>query len=463
MEIILRRIMKNIMHFLIRSLVIIIGMLYMGSATAQPSRDAPPTWTPPELVKIIEEGLTQNKEIQSLESYLAKLKEEIPLAGSLADPRIGIGILNLPVDTFRFDKEPMTKKELFIAQKIPWFGKLSLKTQVAVLKANRQEAILTAKRLELARQIATTYFELGFVATSQEINARLTGMVDQILRVAETGYTAGRGLQQDILLAQVELSKLLDEKIILEKKRRTLEDRINELLNRKSFIPVKPPREIIWPDPILNVKELQARALKQNPWIKVRKAEVNQAGLEIELALKDYWPDMDFKVAYGQRDEDKTGRDLDDFISASVVMNIPLWKNSRQDKRLAAARKSYQSAMKSCQNLIESLPHKVDALTAEVSYTQNSYRLMADALIVQAEQWAQSSMAAYKVGKVEFATMISAWMQLLRLELQAEKYLFNIYQKLAELEEVIGGPILQKEKRSPLSPLHQGKSKSPQQ
>ena len=62
----------------------------------------------------------------------------------------------------------MTQKQLFIAQKIPWFGKLNLKTQLAVLKADRQKAILMAKQLELARQIATAYFELGFIAGSQK-------------------------------------------------------------------------------------------------------------------------------------------------------------------------------------------------------------------------------------------------------------------------------------------------------
>ncbi len=421
------------------------GALYPESATAQPSQNAPPIRPPPELLKIIKEGLSNNKEIQSLESQVASLKEEIPFAGSLADPRIGIGLLNLPVDTFRFDQEPMTQKQLFVAQKIPWFGKLSLKTQLAVLKADRQEAILIAKQLELARQLSTAYFELGFIAGSRKINERLAGMMKQILRVTEIGYAAGRGLQQDVLLAQVEFSKLLDEKIMLKKKYRTLEDRINELLNRESFTPVPLPGKMIYPNVRLSVKKLQAQALKQNPWIRVRASDVKQAGLKIELALKDYWPDMDFKVAYGQRDEDRTGRDLDDFVSASVVINIPLWKENRQDKKLAASRAGRQAAMKFYQNLIKSLPHKVDALSAEVSYTQNSYRLMADALIVQAEQLAQSSLAAYKVGKIEFATMIRARVQLLRLELQAEKYLFNIYQKLAELEEIIGGSLLLKD------------------
>jgi outer membrane protein TolC len=434
--------MTNSIHSLIRLAFTIALALFLAGATAKPLRAAPPIWPPPDLAKIIDEGLSKNKEIQSLEAQITSLKEEIPFAGSLADPRVGIGLLNLPVDTFRFDQEPMTQKQLFIAQKIPWFGKLSLKTQMAVLKAYRQEAILTAKKLELARQIAAAYFELGFIDSSRKINERLSGMVNRILRMTEIGYATGQGLHQDVILAQVEFSKLLDEKIMLGKKYRTLEDKINELLNRESFTPVNPPGKMIYPDVKLSVKKLQAQALKNNPWIKVRESDVKQADLRVELAMKDYWPDMDFKVAYGQRDEDRTGRDLDDFVSASVVINIPLWKETRQDKKLAASKADRQAAMNSYQNLIKSLPHKVDAISAEVSYTQNSYRFMADAMITQAEQLAQSSMAAYQVGKVEFATMIRARIQLLRLELKAEKYLFDIYQKLAELEEIIGGSLL---------------------
>ena len=130
------------------------------------------------------------------------MKKEIPFAGSLDDPRLGFAILNLPTDSFDFDQEAMTQKQIFIAQKFPWFGKLDLRTQRATLNAVRQQAILDAKRLELARKIAVAYYELGFVATSLETNARLTDIVAQLLGVAETRYATGRGLQQDVLQAQ---------------------------------------------------------------------------------------------------------------------------------------------------------------------------------------------------------------------------------------------------------------------
>ncbi|MBW2218019.1 MAG: TolC family protein [Deltaproteobacteria bacterium] len=404
-------------------------------------------WAPQELTQIINEGLENNKEIQSLEAIVESLKEKAGFAGSLNDPRIGIAVLNLPTDSFRFDEQPMTQKQLFIAQKIPWFGKLDLKSQRVLLMATRQEAVLLAKQLEIAKKVANAYYKLGFIHYSQEINKQLTGMMGQILSITETQYSSGRGLQQDIYQAQVEISKLLDEKIILEKKRRIMEDRINGLLNRKSFMQIKPPIKMTYPELNLSIPDLQTQALKQNPWLKVKAIEIDQAKIGIELANKEYWPDIDFKLAYGQRDEDIMGRDLTDFVSASMMMNVPLWKRNRQDKNLASISAGHQAAVKAYKNLMESLPHKIDALSTEVLSLQKSYRLYADTLISQTKEWAHSSLTGYKVGKMEFNTMMKAQIRLLRSEQKAVNYLFNIYQKRAELEEVIGGPLPVEESR----------------
>jgi len=418
----------------------------------------PSIWAPPQLAMLIEEGLAKNQDIQSLASKVESLKEEISFAGSLNDPRIGLGLLNLPTDTFRFDQEPMTQKQIFIAQKIPWFGKLSLRSQQAAINAIHQEAILEAKRLELSRQIASEYYELGFVASGQKINERLINMLTQLLRVSESRYAAGQGLQQDVLQAQVEVSKLLDEQITLDKKHRMLEDRINSLLNRESFIPVTPPENLKYPDTVLEEKKLQTLALAMNPWIKVKMAEIDLAGTEIELARKDYWPDMDFMVAYGQRDDTQTGQDRADFISTSVVMNIPLWQKTRQDKKLGATKLRHKAASQSYQNLVNSLPHKIDALVTDIRNLQKNYKLITGALIVQAEQWARSSLTAYEVGKVNFNTTINAQIRLLHFELQSENYLFSLYKKRSELEEVLGTPLLSQNPDDNVSHLHKEKA-----
>jgi outer membrane protein TolC len=124
-----------------------------------------------------------------------------------------------------------------------------------------------------------------------------------------------------------------------------------------------------------------------------------------------------------------------------VVFNIPLWYKMRQDPKLAATLKSRQAADNSYRNLSKSLPFQVDSLITEIHDIQKNYKLFTDALLLQADQWTRSSQSAYEVGSLEFNTMISAQIRLLRFELQADNYLYEIYRKRAELEELLGGPI----------------------
>jgi outer membrane protein, heavy metal efflux system len=423
-----------------RGAALIFFFLFFAPGPASAEMTAPISG-PAELSALIEEGLAKNGEIQSLQAQEESFRAEVSFAGALDDPRLGIGVLNLPTDTFSFNQEPMTQKQIFVAQKFPWFGKLDLRSRRTLLKAIRQQSLLEAKRLELAKKIADAYYDLGYTDRGLEINNRLYEVVTQLLRFAEMRYSTGRGLQQDVLQAQVELSKLIDERITLERTRRTLEDRINELLNRESFEAVKPVDVPISVDLSLPVNQLQDRALTHNPWLGVQQAEIDAAAVDIELAHKDYWPDMDLALAYGQRDEDSSGRHLPDFVSATVSINIPLWQKYRQDSKLEATLKSRDAAVKSYRNLLQSLPHRVDALVSEMRKLQESQRLFADALVFQADQWAKSSQAAYETGAVEFNTMLNARIRYLRFELQAQSYLYQVDKKLAELEEVLGGKL----------------------
>lgn len=415
------------------AMVLCIAILFpqMGSAETM-------IWAPAPLGVLIEEGLSNNQSIKSLQSRIDAMKELESVAGALSDPRIGIGLLNLPVDSFRFGQEPMTQKQISVAQKFPWFGKLDLQTQRAALTTGQKEVMLIVEKLSLSKKIAEAYYDLGFVSKSQEINFRLIQMVQQILRSAESRYATGYGLQQNIFQAQVELSQLSDEKITLKKKRRVKEARINELLNRKSFESIKAPSELDFSGIKISLPTLQNFAKANNPVLKAKEIEILKEQTNIDLAHKDYMPDFDMKLAYGQREENAAGQNWDDFFSAVVVMNIPLWKNSRQDKNLSAAIASHRSVEQSYQNLRESLGHQVDAMATELQDLQENFTLYKNSLLPQAGQWARAAKDAYEVDKVEFDTMIDAQIRLLKFELQAEKYLFDIYKKRAELETVIG-------------------------
>ncbi len=142
-------------------------------------------WAPAPLNDLIEEGLSNNQSIRSLQSQIEALNALESVAGSFQDPRLGIGVLNLPIDSFRFDQEPMTQKQISISQKFPWFGKLDLKSQRAALTTGQKKILLISEELTLSKKIADAWYDLGFVSKSQEINSRLIQMVQQILHLSK--------------------------------------------------------------------------------------------------------------------------------------------------------------------------------------------------------------------------------------------------------------------------------------
>jgi outer membrane protein TolC len=394
------------------------------------------------LRQLIVEGFQNNLDIAALQRQIAARRQELRAAGTWEDPVVGLGLLNLPVNSFDFNQEPMTQKQVSISQRIPWFGTLDLKTRRVALDVMQLETMLTAKKLALARDLAQVWYQLGITVESQAINDAMIGKMDQMVRIAETNYATGAGLQQDVLQAQVEQSRLIDTRITLEKDRRTLEDRIQALLNRPSFRAPGAPALSGLPSPAIESGSFEAIAARNNPELVIRRIEADMAGVEVELARKRYWPDPNIQLAYGQRDDDPLGNSRDDFVSASISFSVPIWARNKQNAQLEAALDRQRAARMRIEDLATRLPHQIDALVHELRQLRMNRDLVHNAMGVQAEQWAQSAMAAYQVGKADFNTMLNAHLRQLALERQSSQYLYRYHQKLAELDQIIGGGLL---------------------
>jgi outer membrane protein, heavy metal efflux system len=439
---------KPILH------LIILTSFWIGPILSSADGETGAQFQSEELQLLTREMLANNQGMIALKQNVAAMKQEILAAGALDDPRLGFGLLNLPADSFRFDEAPMTQKQISLAQRIPWFGKRNLKTQRAVLNALRLEAILNTRRLNLIRDLTDAYYELGFVAESQQINTRLSDHMDQIVRVAEARYGSGKGLQQDILQAQVEQSRLMDTHNKLKQQRRSLENRINSLLNRSAYAPICGPTPSDLPDLGASIEKWQAIALDANPDLQTRRIEIEQAKANVELSQKEYYPDPDLKLAYGQRDADTNGNERSDFISASVTFSLPVWAKRKQSRRWEAAVQRHDAARSMYRDLATQLPHQVDAIAAELRQFKENYTLYKEAILVQADQWSESARFSYEVGKVNFNTMVSAQLQQLKLERQAKQYLYQFYRKMAALDHLLGGRLHDHNSDSNKSQIH---------
>ncbi|MGE4519135.1 MAG: TolC family protein [Desulfobacteraceae bacterium] len=387
---------------------------------------------------LIKEAVENNRSIKSLEKKALSLKEGASSAGALPDPVAGIGFANIPTDSFDFNQEPMTQKQIFVAQNVPWLSKLDLKTEIELKKSHTVKSLKKREKALTAKKTASLYYDLIFKEHEIKANKELIRMVENIIQILDSGYSSGNLKQQDILTGHVELERLKDKKISLEKEKNIVEIKLNEVLNRDVFKNIKTKDNLPFPEIKFDSKDFKSKALENNPEIQVLKNVKNEKKEITDLVRKDYYPDMQFKASYGQRGEDAKGNDLADFFSFTASFSIPLWQNKSQDKKLASAKLMEESSDEEINSKRLTLPHKVDEILESLEMKKERYLLFKDSIIPVAEKLSQASMNDYRVGRTEFDTMIRRNMDIVKYSLESEKIKINTYKELIDLFYISG-------------------------
>lgn len=360
--------------------------------------------------------------------------------GSLPDPRISLGAANLPVDTFAFDQEPMTQLQIGVTQMFPFPGKLGLKRDMAQSEAAAVADSVDEARLRLVRDVKTLWWELFYLDRAVETIGRNRELLHQLVEVARTKYEVGRGLQQDVLLAQVELSRLQDMALQLDGMREMSAARLNALLARPAQTPWTIPQTAVAqlpqpPDP----GRLQALAERRRPWLKQARHQIDAARSAQALARKEYVPEFGVTASYGWRDGNNAdGSARADFTSLMFSASVPLFASSKQDQLVAqrgAELSAREQALADARNRVQA---EIVAVLADYRRARAELALFDDGILPQTGQAVASMLAGYQVSEVDFLSLIRTQVTLYNHELQRWRALTQAQQALAMLAAAAG-------------------------
>jgi cobalt-zinc-cadmium efflux system outer membrane protein len=404
-----------------------------------------PQKAPLKLRELIEEALQKNPEVIASRSRSEVLKERPSQAASLDDPMLGLGILNLPTDTFSFRQEDMTQKEISLSQRLPYPGKRSLRSEMAQKEAEAALSDYEEAKNKVSREMKMAYFDLFYANKAIEVTERNREILKLLNQIAETRYSVGEGIHTDVLKAQVELSKMIDELIMLNQSKRTLKARINTLLHQPPFAPLGDPAEVMLEKFSADPEELVKAAAQNRPLLQSMKriVERNRAGLR--LAEKDYYPDFDFKLAYGQRDDGSMGRRAD-MVTAMVGINLPLWYKSKQERKVAESQKDIQAAKDQLAAVTNEIRFMIGDKLTEIERAEKQMELLKTGIIPLATLSLDSAMSSYRVNKVDFITVLDSLMTLFKYEIQYYRLLTDSRKSIAEIEAAVGGSSAEEKK-----------------
>ena len=224
-------------------------------------------------------------EMQARYEALAEIPSQL---GTLPDPILSLNALNLPTDTFNVGQEAMTQMQIGISQVMPFPGKLALREGASEYEALAAGHSVDEMRLLLIRNAKSSWWQLYFLDRSLEIIDSNQVLLRQFIQVAKTKYEVGDGLQQDVLLAQLELSKLIDQKIKLQAVRRNQAIRLNVLMDASPDNAVMLSHKVSTDMPdIVDENILYEQAESARPLLKQTENDINAAQSRLELARKE--------------------------------------------------------------------------------------------------------------------------------------------------------------------------------
>jgi len=391
--------------------------------------------------QLVDEALQNNPEISAVKIKWDIFKEKIPQSNALEDPMFGFGIVNLPTN-FSFKDEDMTMKEFSISQKFPFPGKRPLMKEMASKEAEAVSTEIQGKIHQIIKDVKTAYYDLSHIYRTTEVTQRNKRILEDFAKIAETRYGVGEGIQQDVFKAHIEVSKMVDDLIMLGQRKKALEAKLNALLNRAPETPVGEPQEVGFRKFPFILEELQKMALEMNPTLKGMKKMIEAKEKAYALAKREYYPDFNFKFAYGQRDNspDMKRRDM---LTGMVEMNIPIFYRSKQDRKVAETKAEILATEAQYRAMKNEVLFMITDMASMIQRGERQIELYTTGILPQTSLQINSAMSSYRVNKADFMTLLDSQMTLYKYELEYHQALTEYEKNVASLGAAIGKQILE--------------------
>ncbi|VAW55084.1 Heavy metal RND efflux outer membrane protein, CzcC family [hydrothermal vent metagenome] len=346
--------------------------------------------------------------IEQFKAASLSFKEESTANDTLPDPKLRLGAINLPVDTFDLDQEAMTQLKVGVQQNFPAGDTLEIKSQQSTFLSNSALALANDAELKILRNVRETYLNLYYEILAHQIILETKTLFSDLVTITESIYASGRASasQQDVVLANLELARLDDRITKIQANEEGYRATLAQWIGDPAWNTISSD----FPElPDLPEKVDLNLMIPQHPLIRSATAQVDASKQMIEMAKQAYKPGFSATVDYGFRsgnNPDNSSRA--DFLTALVSMDIPLFTENRQDKkvsanvqRTAAARHSKDDKLRRLKQYYEKNRYLWQRLGERKLLYENN-------LLTSAKNNTATALTAYQSGVSEFNTLMRA-------------------------------------------------------
>ena len=382
-----------------------------------------------------------NPRIAAAQALARASAARIPGARRPPDPQLQLGFMNRSLPSFA-PMRPLGMTQLQLMQMVPTAGKLglagrSLEAQSSAASARAEEVFW-----EQRNQVAMAFYELAATDLALDVARETLRLLHDIAKTSESMYRVGEGRQADVLRARVEIARMAEDTLRMQAMRESMVARLNALLDRDGDSTVGRPALPRFPDSLPPRPWLDSLAMRHRPMVRAGLEEVRAAEAGETLARRELVPDLEVGIQYGQQRatslDGMEGGGTDRMASLMIGASIPVFARSRQLRMREEAAAMRQMAQADVAAMRAETRGRIGEAYAALQRARRLAALYQSEVLPQAEAAVASALSAYRVGSVDFMTLLDGRMSVNRYRQELATIHAEEGKAWAELEMLTG-------------------------
>lgn len=357
---------------------------------------------PLSLAEALRVAVANSPQLTSQRAMVEAAREMAGPAGELPDPKLKVGIENVPtdgVDRWSLTRDFMTMSKIGVMQEFPREEKRRLRSQRAENDAQRGVVAVESARLAVQRETAAAWLARWFAAAAERAIAGQIDEAELAVGTAMAAYRAGRAPQVELLAAQgmvIELRNRATEAAAQSKRAR---------IGLARFIGAEADRPLGEPPDLARLPFDAAKLgdVDAQPEIQLAKAQEAIAATEADIARASKLPDWSAELTYAVR-----GSPYSNMVSLMFSIDLPWSPGTRQEREHAAKLKELDASRAMREDTRRMRVAEVEAMLAEWESARVQAQRIRDEMLPLAAQRREAALAAYRGGGGPLAAVLDA-------------------------------------------------------
>ncbi len=394
----------------------------------------------PQLPQLLSQALSEDYALARSRQSEHALTTQGNAVQSMPDPRISVGMLNVPTDGFALNEQAMTQLKMGVSQMLPRGDSVALQRDALAAKAAEHPARRDLRKAEVTRAITLAWIDIIILHNSKELVTEQLQLLDQLTTAVENNYASSSGASQyDVLSMEVLHTALEDRLESLTSEQQTAIAGLSNWLTpmqQATLTNITPNQaDQRWLTSLIGQSLLPANTsallerLQQHPQVISRNAVINVQKIKQQQVETSFDPQWEFNASYAYRQDAMNNSSRADFVSVGMSVDVPLFSRKVKQAAMAATVAETESLETEKRLVIQQQLSEVNQLYARYPTLHSRINRYEQTLLPLRQQHYDAALNAYTTASGNFSDVMQSHLALIDDQLK----LLNLQGDMAAL------------------------------